>query len=41
LEAGTKTARGRRPYGMAQLRFGDGVLDVVAFLERDGGLALR
>ena len=41
LEADTKTARGHRPYVMARLRHGQGVADVVAFLEREGGLTLR
>lgn len=39
LEADTKAARGTRPYAMASLRNGRGVADVVAFLERAGGLA--
>jgi urease accessory protein len=41
LEADTQTARGTRPYVMARLRQGFGVADVVAFLERDGGLVLK
>lgn len=41
LEEDTKRARGTRPYVMARLRQGVGVEAVVAFLEREGGLALR
>ena len=41
LESDTKTARGARPYVMARLKSGVGVAEVVAFLERDGGLTLR
>lgn len=41
LEADTQTARAMRPYVMAQLRRGKGVAEVVAFLERDGGLGLH
>lgn len=40
LETDTKAARGPRPYVMACLRQGAGVDDVVAFLEREGGLRL-
>ncbi|MFT4151936.1 MAG: GTP-binding protein, partial [Paracoccaceae bacterium] len=40
LEADTRTARGPRPYVMARLRQGVGVEQVVAFLEREGGLRL-
>jgi urease accessory protein len=40
LEADTKVARGTRPYVMARLRQGVGVAEVVAFLEREGGLVL-
>ncbi len=40
LEADTKVARGPRPYIMARIRQGHGVPEVVAWLERDGGLAL-
>jgi urease accessory protein len=40
LEADTKAARGTRPYVMARLRQGVGVDQVVAFLEREGGLVL-
>jgi len=41
LESDTQTARGSRPYVMARLRAGVGVAEIVAFLERDGGLTLR
>ena len=41
LEQDTRRARGMRPYVMARLRAGHGVAEVVAFLEREGGLALR
>jgi len=41
LESDTKTARGPRPYVMARLRAGQGVAEIVAFLERDGGLPLH
>ncbi|WP_145103519.1 urease accessory protein UreG [Cereibacter sediminicola] len=40
LEEDTRTARGRRPYVMAQLRRGAGVAEIVAFLKREGGLQL-
>ena len=40
LESDTKTARAQRPYVLAQLRHGKGIEDVVAFLEREGGLVL-
>ncbi len=40
LESDTKTARGPRPYVMARIRQGQGVAEVVAWLERDGGLTL-
>ena len=40
LEADTQRARGRRPYVMAQLRQGRGIAEIVAFLEREGGLEL-
>ena len=40
LEEDTKRARGSRPYVMARLRQGVGIAEVVAFLEREGGLAL-
>jgi urease accessory protein len=38
LESDTKVARGARPYVLANLRQGRGVAEVVAFLERAGGL---
>jgi urease accessory protein len=41
LEADTQVARGARPYVMARLRQGQGVAEVVAFLEAEGGLQLR
>jgi urease accessory protein len=41
LEADTKVARGTRPYVMARIRQGVGVDQVVAFLQREGGLVLR
>ncbi len=40
LEADTKVARAERPYIMAQIRQGVGVDQIVAFLEREGGLVL-
>jgi urease accessory protein len=40
LEADTARARGARPYVMARIRQGVGVAEVVAFLQREGGLAL-
>ena len=40
LEADTQRARGARPYVMARLRQGVGIEAVVAFLQREGGLAL-
>jgi urease accessory protein len=40
LESDTKTARGPRPYVLARLRVGQGVAEIVAFLEREGGLTL-
>ena len=40
LEADTQRARGPRPYVMAQLRQGRGIAEIIAFLEREGGLAL-
>ncbi|MGV8986562.1 MAG: urease accessory protein UreG [Cypionkella sp.] len=41
LEADTQRARGQRPYVMARLRQAQGVAEVVAFLEQDGGLILK
>ena len=38
LESDTRAARGARPYVMANLRQGRGVAEVVAFVERAGGL---
>jgi len=38
LESDTQRARGTRPYVMAQLRQGRGIAEIVAFLEREGGL---
>ncbi len=40
LEQDTATARGARPYVLAELKHGKGVAEVVAFLEREGGLDL-
>ena len=40
LEEDTKSARGPRPYVLARLRQGHGVQAIVAFLEKEGGLAL-
>ena len=40
LEEDTKRARGPRPYVLARLRLGQGVAAIVAFLEKEGGLAL-
>ncbi|WP_238365542.1 urease accessory protein UreG [Mesobacterium pallidum] len=40
LEADTQTARGKLPYVMAEIRNGQGIDAIVAFLERDGGLEL-
>lgn len=41
LEADTRRARGARPYVMARLRQGEGLAEIIAFLEREGGLVLR
>ena len=41
LETDTRQARGSRPYVMARLRQGVGIEAVVAFLQREGGLALK
>ncbi|NEX45634.1 urease accessory protein UreG [Pseudotabrizicola algicola] len=41
LAADTAKARGQRPYILARLREGQGVAEVVRFLEREGGLDLR
>jgi len=40
LEADTRTARGRRPYVLAQLRRGQGLERIIAFLQETGGLKL-
>ncbi|MFC3058297.1 urease accessory protein UreG [Paenirhodobacter populi] len=40
LESDTRKARGTRPYVMARLRQGQGIDEVVGFLEREGGLQL-
>jgi urease accessory protein len=40
LESDTKAARGTRPYVMARIRQGVGLDEIVAFLEREGGLVL-
>jgi urease accessory protein len=40
LESDTKVARGARPYVLARLRQGEGVAEIIRFLERDGGLKL-
>ncbi|MDD8023293.1 MAG: urease accessory protein UreG [Paracoccaceae bacterium] len=40
LESDTKVARGARPYVLARLRQGEGVDEIIRFLERDGGLKL-
>jgi len=40
LEEDTRRARGARPYVLAQLRRGEGVEAIIAFLEREGGLKL-
>ncbi|WP_339109402.1 urease accessory protein UreG [Thioclava sp. GXIMD4216] len=41
LQSDTAKARGTRPYVLAQLKAGKGVPEIVAFLEEEGGLALR
>jgi urease accessory protein len=38
LEADTRAARGSKPFVMANLRDGDGVAEIAAFIEREGGL---
>ncbi|HRK41765.1 MAG TPA: urease accessory protein UreG [Gemmobacter sp.] len=40
LEADTKAARGPRPYVMARIRQGQGVAQIVQFLQEEGGLIL-
>ncbi|ATX65317.1 urease accessory protein UreG [Roseinatronobacter bogoriensis] len=41
LEADTRAARGTRPYVLARLRDSFGVEEIVAFLQREGGLTLQ
>ena len=41
LEADTRRARGARPFVMARLRTTVGVAEIIAFLEREGGLQPR
>ncbi|MFD1880363.1 urease accessory protein UreG [Paracoccus pacificus] len=41
LRTDAAAARGDRPFVMAQMRQGAGIAEVVAFLEREGGLILR
>ena len=41
LEADTRTARGPRPYVLARLRDNFGIEEIVAFLQREGGLSLQ
>ena len=41
LEADTRRARGARPFVMARLRTKVGVAEIIAFLEREGGLQPR
>lgn len=41
LQSDTQTARAHRPYVMAQIRNGQGVAEVVAFLQSEGGLILQ
>ena len=38
LESDTRAARGARPYVMANLKTGRGLAEVVAFLQRNGGI---
>lgn len=40
LEADTKAARGARPYVMGRMRQGQGVAQIVQFLQEEGGLNL-
>ncbi len=40
LESDTKVARGARPYVLARLRQGEGVPQIIRFLEQEGGLKL-
>ena len=41
ISSGEATARGTRPYVMAQIRKGIGIDAVVQFLQTEGGLVLR
>jgi len=41
LESDTARARGARPYVMARLRQGEGIAEIIRFLQREGGLRLR
>ena len=41
LEADTRAARAGRPFVMANLRDGDGVAEIAAFIRREGGLGCR
>jgi urease accessory protein len=41
LQSDTATARGPRPYVMAQIRNGIGLPEVIAFLQSEGGLILH
>lgn len=41
LERDTRNARETRPYVLARLRESSGVTEIVAFLEREGGLELK
>lgn len=40
LESDTRAARGARPFVLAQVRNGIGLPQIIAFLEREGGLTL-
>jgi urease accessory protein len=40
LESDTRAARGARPFVLAQVRHGIGLPQIIAFLEREGGLTL-
>ncbi|GGE20071.1 urease accessory protein [Gemmobacter megaterium] len=40
LEQDTRAARGSRPYVLAQVKSGQGIREIVAFLEHEGGLTL-
>lgn len=41
LERDAAAARGRKPFVMARLRHGQGLEEIVEFLQREGGLVLR